>query len=328
MADLSTTYLGLKLPNPIVAASSGLTATVDKVLEIVAAGAGAVVLKSLFEEQILAETRDDLKDAELEAHAEAQDFLTHMGKDVHLNDHLKMVKEVKAKVSVPVIASLNCVTAREWMDYAVSLEKAGADALELNVFIMPASVKREGHDIEAVYLDIARKIRRRLSIPIAMKLGPHFSGLASMIRKLANEGINGFVLFNRFYRPDVDIQKLRLKAAATLSTPEEMGPTLQWIALLSGDIEDADFAAATGVHDGEAVVKQLLVGARVVQVCSALYRHGVGRAGEMLRDLAAWMDARGYKRIADFNGVLCQERSEHPEIYERSQYIRALVGVS
>ena len=327
MADLSTSYLGLKLSNPIIAASSGLTATADKVREVVDAGAGAVVLKSLFEEQIVADTHHDMKGAEIDAHAEAQDFLTHMGKDMHLDEHLKMVKEVKGKVSVPVIASLNCVTAREWMDYAVSLQKAGADALELNVFIMPASVKREGHDIEAVYLDIARKIRRRLSIPIAMKLGPHFSGLASMIRKLANEGINGFVLFNRFYRPDVDIQKLRLKTGAMLSTPEEIGVSLQWIALLSGEM-DAEFAAATGVHDGEAVIKQLLVGARVVQVCSTLYRHGLGRIGEMLRDLSAWMDGRAYKTIGDFNGLLCQERSESPDSYERSQYIKALVGVS
>ncbi len=328
MADLSTTYIGLKLPNPIVVASSGLTATAPKVIEAAEAGAGAIVLKSLFEEQIVVETRQDLNGAEVDAHAEALDFLTRMGKDVHLNDHLAMLKEVKAKVPVPVIASLNCVTAREWMDYAVSLQKAGADALELNVFIMPASVRREGAEIEAVYLDIARKVRRRLSIPIAMKLGPHFSGLASMIRKLANEGINGFVLFNRFYRPDIDIEKLRLKAAGMLSTPAEMGPSLQWIALLSGDIEDADFAAATGIHDGEAVIKQLLVGARAVQVCSTLYRNGLGRIGEMLRALSAWMDGRGYGAIADFNGLLCQERSEHPEAYERSQYIKALVGIS
>ena len=328
MADLSTTYLGLRLPNPVVAASSGLTGTPSKALECVEAGAGAVVLKSLFEEQIVAETREDMNGAELDAHAEAQDFLTHMGKDIHLNDYLTMVKELKAKAKVPVIASLNCVTSREWMDYAVSLQKAGADALELNVFIMPASARREGHEIEGVYLDIARKIRRRLSIPIAMKLGPHFSGLASMIRKLANEGINGFVLFNRFYRPDVDIQGLRLKAGAMLSTPEEMGVSLQWIALLSGDIEDADFAAATGVHDGEAAIKQLLVGAKAVQVCSTLYRNGLGRIRDMLRDVSAWMDGRGYKTVADFNGLLCRERSERPETYERSQYIKALVGIS
>jgi dihydroorotate dehydrogenase (fumarate) len=328
MADLSTTYLGLKLPNPIVAASCGLTATAAKVLECIEAGVGAVVLKSLFEEQILAEMQQDIQGAEIDAHTEAQDFLTHMGKDMHLDDHLKMVKEVKAAAKVPVIASLNCITSREWMDYAVSLERAGADALELNVFIMPASTRSEGHDIEAVYLDIARKIRRKLSIPVAMKLGPHFSGLASMIRTLANEGINGFVLFNRFYRPDVDIQKLRLKTGPMLSTPEEMGASLQWIALLSGDVEEADFAAATGIHDGEAAVKQLLVGARAVQVCSTLYRNGLGRVAEMLRDLSTWMDGRGYRKIADFNGMLCRGRSEHPETYERAQYIKALVGVS
>jgi dihydroorotate dehydrogenase (fumarate) len=328
MANLSTTYLGLKLRNPVVAASSALTATTPKVVDCVEAGVGAVVLKSLFEEQIVAETRQDIAGAEMSAHAEAQDFLTHMGKDVHLNDYLTMVKEVKAKVQVPVIASLNCVTAREWMEYAQSLQKAGADALELNVFVMPANVRKEGADIEAVYLDIARKIRRKLSIPIAMKLGPHFSGMASMLRKLANEGINGFVLFNRFYRPDVDIQKLRLKAGSMLSSPDEIGPSLQWIALLSGAIDDADFAAATGVHDGEAVIKQLLVGAKAVQICSTLYRNGLGRVAEILRDLSAWMDGRGYRSIEDFGGMLCRERSESPDTYERSQYIKALVGIS
>ena len=327
MADLSTSYLGLGLKNPVIVSSSNLTSTVPKVAACEAAGAGAVVLKSLFEEQIDADVSGMMENMDSSAYSEAFDFFQGSGQNFYLDKYLELVEESKKAVSIPVIASLNCVSAGNWIEYAKRIENVGADALELNVFIMPADVKREGREIERVYIDIVRKIRNRIGIPFALKIGPHFSGLANMIRELVREGASGIVLFNRFYRPDVDIERLRIKAAPILSAPEEMALSLQWIALLSGEI-GADFGATTGIHNGESVIKQLLVGAKTVQLCSGLMKEGLGLISEIMSFITDWMDRHGYGRIDDFRGTLCQEESENPETYERSQYVKALVGIS
>jgi dihydroorotate dehydrogenase (fumarate) len=327
MADLKTTFMGLEMANPVVVASSNLTSSLKKLKNCEKAGAGAVVLKSLFEEQILSDTQKVMTDSGYQAHAEGMDYLFGMGTDYHINEYLKLIKQAKAELSMPVIASINCISGGAWIEYAESIEKAGADALELNVFLIPASVSQSGEEIERIYFDIVRKIKRRIKIPIAMKIGPHFSGLAHTIKALSEEGIDGLVLFNRFYRPDVDIEALKLVAADILSTPQEMNLSLQWIALLSGEVE-CDFAATTGVHDSAGVIKQLLVGAKAVQLCSVLYRNTVAYIKDILTQLEDWMDKHNFNRIEDFCGKLCQEASEHPEAYERSQYIKALVGIS
>ncbi len=327
MADLSTTYMGLKLRNPIVAASSRLTSTPEKVLECEQAGAGAVVLKSLFEEQIESDTQGMIGNMNVNEHADASDFFSGMGHNYYLVDYVKLVEDVKNRASIPVIASLNCVHPGRWLEYAKRFENVGADALELNVFVLPASVSLDGRQAEQPYFDILAQIKRAVGIPVAMKIGCHFSGLANMLKRLSSEGADALVLFNRFYRPDVDIENLRIIPASILSSPEEMSLSLQWIALLSGELP-VDFSATTGVHDGKGLIKQLLVGARTVQLCSTLYKNGFKQIGVMLSELSAWMDRHSFASIKDFNGKLCQESSDKPELYERSQYVKALVGIS
>jgi len=327
MTNLSASYLGVSLKNPIIVASSNLTSSIGKLLECEKAGAGAVVLKSLFEEQILFDTNEMLNTVDYSSHPDAFDFLSGMGQNHYTDEYFKLLEDAKQKLSIPVIPSINCVSTGKWLSYAKTLQKLGADALELNVFIMPADVKKTSGDIEAVYLDIAKSIKKEISIPVAMKIGSHFSGLANMLKRLGKEGVDGFVLFNRFYRPDVDIEKEKLTHAKIFSAPEELNLSLQWIALLSGELS-CDFAATTGIHTGEAVIKQLLVGAKAVQLCTALYKNGIGYISEVLKDLTAWMERHGYAKIEDFRGKLCQEKSGHPEAYERSQYVKALVGIS
>lgn len=327
MADLTGTYLGLSLRNPVVVSSSNLTATVDKVVACENAGAGAVVLKSLFEEQIQADTAQMMESVDETQYSEAYDYLTKTGNYHYIDQYLGLLEEAKEKTSIPIIASLNCVSSGSWIDYAQRLEKLGADALELNVFIIPADVKTKGEDIEKIYIDVCRKIRRKINIPFSLKIGSHFSGMANMIKNLTDEGASGFVLFNRFYQPDVDIEKLSIIPAKILSAPQEMALSLRWIALLSGEIS-ADFAAATGIHDGKSIVKQLLVGAKAVQLCSVLYQNGLDYIQTMLKVLNDWMDRHDFSALGDFQGMLCQEESEHPEVYERAQYVKALVGIS
>lgn len=327
MADLKTKYLGIDLKNPVIVSSSSLTASPDKIVQCEKAGAGAVVLKSLFEEQIEADTAKMMGNID-EAHvSESYDYLTRTGNYHYIDEYLTLLEEAKSKVSIPIIASMNCISSGTWIDYAQRLEKLGADGLELNVFILPADVKKRGEDIEKVYLDVCRKVKKKINIPFSLKIGPHFSGLANMVRSLADEGASGFVLFNRFYQPDVDIESLKIVPARELSAPQEMALSLRWIALLSGEIE-ADFSAATGIHDGKSIIKQLLVGASTVQLCSVLYQNGVDYIDTMLKVVTEWMDRHNYASLDEFRGMLCQEESENPEDFERAQYVKALVGIS
>ena len=327
MADLSTQYLGINLKNPIIVSSSNLTSSVEKVKKCEQAGAGAVVLKSLFEEQIQADTAKMIQGVDESQVSAAYDYLTKSGNYHYMDEYLALLEQAKDELSIPVIASINCVSSGTWIDYAQRFERLGADALELNMFILPANVGKKGEEIEKVYLEVCSKIRKEISIPFSLKLGPHFSGLANMIGMLTEEGVDGFVLFNRFYQPDVDIEVLNIIPAKVFSASQEMALSLRWIALLSGEIK-ADFAAATGIHDGKSVIKQLLVGARAVQLCSVLYENGVEYMGTILRVLDEWMDRHNYGTVGDFRGMLCQEKSANPEMYERAQYVKALVGIS
>ena len=326
MNNLETTYLGLELKNPVLVASSKLTSNLEKLKECEQAGAGAVVLKSLFEEQIVTEAGSETENLDPTIHAEAWDYSRIMSEEYVLDNYLKLVEEAKQALSIPVIASLNCVTAGKWIDYAQRFEQVGADALELNVFIMPADAAQTSENIESIYFDIVRKIKKKLSIPVALKIGPHFSGLARVLTDLVEEGADGLVLFNRFYKPDIDIESEKLIPANALSVPQEMTLPLQWIALMSGEL-DCDLSATTGIHDAEGVVKQLLAGAKTVQLCSVLLKNGVDHLNVILSGLQNWMKRHNYTAIDEFRGALCQESSDNPLAYERSQYIKAIVGI-
>jgi dihydroorotate dehydrogenase (fumarate) len=327
MAELKTKYMGIDLNSPVIAASSGLTASVSKVKQLEQAGAGAVVLKSLFEEQILFDSNKMTEGYNAEIHADALDFFSGMSSNYFLDEYLGLVEDCKKAVDIPVIASVNCVSDGAWLKYAERFENVGADALELNVFNLPVNKKMSSEDYEKIYYDIAKKIKSAVNIPVALKVSPHFTSLAGVVKNFADLDIDSLVLFNRFYRPDIDIDKLKMSHAPILSAAEEMSLSLQWIALLSGEIE-IDFAATTGVHDSAGVIKQLLAGAKAVQLCTTLYKSGPEVITKINNELSKWMDSKNFGTIGDFNGMLCQEESENPEAYERTQYMKAAVGIS
>ncbi len=327
MIDLSTSYMGINLKNPIITASSGLTSTLEGVKKCEDAGAGAVVLKSLFEEQITNEKNRMIGNMNFDTYTDAYDFFNASGSDYYLDEYLGLVEDTKTSLSIPVIASVNCVSPGQWTDYAERFENIGADALELNMFILPSNIATSGQEIEETYLKILDDVKKNINIPVSIKIGYHFSGMGNFINTAAKHGAQGIVLFNRFYKSDIDIDKMTLKAFPIISDPSEIYLSLQWISLLSGEVS-ADFSSATGIHDSEGAIKHLLAGAKSIQLCSTLMKNGLGRISDINTGIGAWMDKKGYNKISDFNGILNRESSSHPEAYERSQFIKSIVGIS
>ncbi|MEE4198201.1 MAG: dihydroorotate dehydrogenase-like protein [Bacteroidales bacterium] len=316
MNQLETTYLGLKLKNPVIVGSSGLTSSIDKIKEIEKRGAGAIVLKSLFEEQInyeagsLADTSDS---------PEALDYVKYYTKNNTVQEYLELIKKAKAEVKIPVIASINCVSAKDWVDFASQIEKAGADALEINVFILPNDRNASADQYENIYFDLAEKLKKILTIPYAFKLGANFTNLVGFIQKLH---IPGIVLFNRFYAPDIDVDQLKFTASEVFSSPSDIRDTLRWVGIVSSKIPAIDIAASTGVHDGNAVIKQILAGAKAVQVCSTLYKNGINHLEKILRDVESWMQKHGFEHVDEFRGKMSYHRIQDPLVYERSQFMK------
>lgn len=329
MIDLSTTYMGLELRNPIIVASCGLTGTPEGVVRCAEAGAGAVVLKSLFEEQIHAELDgfiDDLEDhLWLSGHPEAFDYIQGMGMQLGPRQYLKLVEEAKRNVSIPIIASLNCISPRWWADYARQFEAAGADALELNIAVMPSDPERSNEDIEELYFGILEEVRKLVEIPIAVKIPPYFTSAGRMAEELCKRGVSALVLFNRLYNFDIDIDALKLISGARFSSPQEISTSLRWISLIAGNV-DCDLASSTGVHDGAGAIKQLLAGASAVQICSTLYLNKMGQIGKMLSQMEEWMGRHGFDSVDQVVGKLSQKQSDRPELFERIQYVKALAG--
>jgi dihydroorotate dehydrogenase (fumarate) len=326
MADLSTKYMGLSLSNPFIVASSSLTKSVDGIRKCADAGAGAVVLKSLFEEQIAVQAKDMEENLWLYGHTEAFEYVSKMAMPLGPRAYLQLIEGAKAAVKIPVIASLNCITPRWWADFARQIEGAGADALELNISVMPSDPERTSEDIEQIYLDIVESLEGSIRIPLAVKIGPYFTSVARMAREFSTRGVSALVLFNRFYQIDFDTEKIGIVPGLRFSSPDEISLPLRWIALLAGNV-DCDLAASTGVHDGTGLVKQLLAGATAVQVCSVLYEKGIDYISTIIGEVEAWMKAHGFERIEDFRGMLSREVTERPELYERLQYIKLFVGI-
>jgi dihydroorotate dehydrogenase (fumarate) len=326
MADLSTDYMGLKLRNPLIVGSCSLTNSVEGIQRCADAGAGAVVLKSLFEEQIEADTKEVEKHVWLAGHTEAYDYVRKIGIETSSQDYLNLVEKAKAAVTIPVIASLNCITPAWWTDYAKRVENTGADAIELNLAVLPSDPCHSGEDIEKLHYRIVEDVSRSVSIPIAVKIGPYFTSMARVATELGDKGASALVLFNRFYQVDINIDRLDIVPGYRFSTPEEINFSLRWISLLAGRV-GCELSATTGVHDASGMIKQLLAGAATVQVCSTLYIHGIGHIANMLSNLAAWMQKHHFTAVKDFQGRLSQKDSDRPELYERLQYIKALTGI-
>ncbi len=329
MADISTHYMGLELPSPLIAASSGLTDNISNLKQFEKSGAGAVVLKSLFEEEIRLEKRASLARMNSESFLypealEYYDYNDEPGEESTMK-YLTLVKNASSELNIPVIPSINCITAEQWTYFPRELELAGADALELNVFIMPSDINRTKEENTQVYFDIIKEVTSRVKIPVALKTSFYFSDLAIMLRKFSESRIKGLVLFNRFYSPDIDIDTLEITTSSVLSNPSDFTNTLRWTAIMH-DLVKCDIASSTGVHDGRALIKMLLAGASAVQVASAFYRNGIPHARVMLDDLIKWMEKKGYGSVDEFKAKMSRHETANPAAFERVQFMKYFRG--
>lgn len=321
--DISTTYMGLTLESPVIVGSSGLTDSVEKLKKIKEAGAGAVVLKSIFEEQIAYEYNDIIKDVSLQTgySLEQFDYFDMQLKGEKLLAYQDLIKQTKAEVSIPVIASVNCVYSHEWVSFARQIAGAGADALELNMFFAPTDFEREGSEQEEIYFKVVEKLLETITIPVSLKISYYFSNLGKTIQRLSQTGVSGLVLFNRFFSPDIDIDKLEVKPSFVFSSPTDLAISLRWMAIMSQRVE-CDLAASTGVHDAQGVIKHILAGARAVQMVSALYKNKIPYLKTVNRDLKNWMEAHGFNTLSDFRGKLSQAQAQNPAVYDRLQFMK------
>jgi dihydroorotate dehydrogenase (fumarate) len=324
MANLSTQYLGLTLTSPIIAGSSGLTDNIDSLIGLEKNGAGAVVLKSLFEEEIIQEMQANLNKMNSDSflYPETVDYYEYLDTPKESpENYLDLVKEAKEKLKIPVIASINCISSGQWTVFPKRLQAAGADAIELNLFIMPNDFNRTSEQNEKVYFDIINEVKKQVTIPIVLKVSYYFSNLGSMLKKLSETGIKGLVLFNRFYNPDIDIDKIEVIPGHIISSPSDLALSLRWIAIMANRV-NCDLSASTGISDSKAVIKQLLAGANTVQVASALYKNGPAVIKEMNKDLQSWMEQHKFSSIDEFRGKLSQTQSNNPAAFERVQFMK------
>jgi dihydroorotate dehydrogenase (fumarate) len=343
MIDLSCKYLGLQLKNPIIVGSSGLTSSVANLKTIAQKGAGAVVLKSIFEEQIKYETDIMLKAGNPDMASwnetfqtivnrkesyfeEAYSYITSYAKEHTLSKYLAFITTAKETVDIPVIASINCNTQYNWQYFAKRIQDAGADALELNIYLLPSDFQKSGDENEKVYFDIAKEVKKYITIPVSIKVGFYFSSLARTLLELSETGIEGLTLFNRPYNPDIDIEKLEVNTSNIFSAETEYSHTLRWVALLSGRLK-CDIAASTGIHNHETVIKQLLAGADAIHMASALYKQHFDVIPKIITGIESWMKLFRFNKISDFKGLLSQKNVENPAAYERVQFIHLFSGI-
>lgn len=324
--DLSTTYLGLKLRTPLVPSASPLSEEVENIKRLEDAGASAVVVYSLFEEQL---RRDRIELAHhLEAGTESfPEALTYFPEPDELKlgpeEYLKHIARARSAVDIPVIASLNGSSVGGWTEYARQIQQAGAHALELNIYYIPTDTDLTASEVEQTYIDILKAVKSAVTIPVAVKLSPFFSSFANMAKRLDDAGADGLVLFNRFYQPDINLETLEVHPNILLSTPMAMRVPLRWVAILHGKLR-ASLAATSGIHRATDVLKMLMAGADVTQLCSVLLRHGARHIGVIERDLKAWMEEHEYDSVQQLKGSLSQKNCDDPSAFERAQYMRAI----
>jgi dihydroorotate dehydrogenase (fumarate) len=329
MSDLSTTYLGLKLRTPLVASASPLSQEIDNICRLEDAGASAVVLYSLFEEQLRQESfeLEQHLSAGTDSFAEATSFFPQPDEfRLGPEGYLKHIRAAKETVSVPIIASLNGTSAGGWTQYSRLIEQAGADALECNIYFIPTNPDLASNAVEQQYLDILLSVKSVVTIPVAVKLSPFFSNMANMAKRLDQAGANGLVLFNRFYQPDINLDELEVQPKVLLSTPQALRLPLTWIGILYGRIH-ASMAATSGVDGPEDVVKLLMVGADVTMLCSTLLRNGISRLRHIEDGFREWMEKHEYESVQQMKGSMSQLRSPDPSAFERAQYMRAVKSV-
>lgn len=319
MIDIRTKYAGLTLRNPLIVGSSGLTNSAERNKEFEKAGAGAIVLKSLFEEQIEMQSDSLMQNSD---YPEAADYIHSYVKANQINFYLELIKKSKELCTIPIIASINCYKADVWVDFARQIEAAGADALELNVYFLETDLTYNHDTIRDLYVDIIRKVKETVSIPIIMKIGKNCGNIPALVQTLKVNGADAIVMFNRFYQPDIDINNMQIVSGNVFSNHSDLSDTLRWTAIVSGKIPGISIAASTGVHDWEDVIKCLLVGASAVQMCSAIYTHGGEIISQVLTCVEEWMHQANYKSLSEFSGKLNYANISDPALYERSQFMK------
>ena len=324
--DLSTTYLGLKLRNPLVPSGSPLTEDLANLKQMEDAGAGAIVLHSLFEEQLRAEAAelDQALTAGTESFAEALTYFPAPSSfKLGPEEYLEYIAKAKKSLGIPLVASLNGAHVGDWTKYAKQIEQAGADALELNIYYIPTDLNLTSDQVEKTYLDIFKAVRSQVSFPVAVKLSPFFSSMGNMAKRLDQAGANGLVLFNRFYQPDINPETLEVESSVLFSTPQARRLPLRWIAILFSHVQ-ADLAATSGIHSASDVIKTLMAGAKVTMFCSALFKHGIQHLTAVQKDMSQWMEEHEYESVRQMIGSVSQAKCADPSSFERAQYMRAL----
>lgn len=319
MTDLQTTFAGLKLKNPIIISSSGLTNTAAKNEKLEAAGAGAIVLKSLFEEQITIEA-DRLRNPSY--YPEGSDYLVEYIRNHALSEYLELIKESKKVCTIPVIASINCYRDSEWVDFAKQIEQAGADALEINILALQTDLQYAYGSFEQRHIDILRHVKQTVSIPVIMKLGSNLTNPIALIDQLHANGAGAVVLFNRFYQPDIDIEKMEQTSGNVFSNVDDLSLSLRWVSIASSLVTKIDYAASGGIHKPEDMVKAILAGASAVEICSVIYQNTSAFIGESNRFTKSWMQRKGFKHISQFKGLLNAKDIEGINVWERTQFLK------
>ena len=320
--DTKTKYLGLELKSPIIAGSCGLTADVDKMVQMEQAGAGAVVLKSVFEEQIIYDIKRNTHIvAPTDNYGDSYEYISQHVADDSLEKHFSMIREAKRRLTIPVIGSINCFSYENWLTYAMKFQDAGCDALELNMAILPYETSLSSDDVERTFTQIINTLRKSVSIPISIKVGTYFTDMAKQMQQFSWMGIQGVTMFNKSVQLDVDVESETLKNAAYLSTPEDLFNTLRWVAILAKKMR-CDISASTGVYTADDVVKLLLTGATTVQVVSCLYKNGIDTLRDLNSGLQAWMEKKGYNNIAAFRGKLAVQPTDKASVAMRTQFMK------
>jgi len=326
--DLTTNYLGLKLRTPLVVSASPLSEEIDNIKRMEDAGASAVVLYSIFEEQLRQDRLELNRNLENGTNSFAE-ALTYFPEPDEFRlgpeEYLKHIAAAKQTTKIPVIASLNGSSAGGWTSYARQIQQAGADALELNIYYIPTDLRLTGTEVELTYIEILKEVKAAVKIPVAVKLSPFFSNFANMAKRLDDAGADGLVLFNRFYQPDIELETLEVKPNLLLSTPMAMRLPLRWVAILYGKLR-ANLAATSGIHRAVDVIKMLLAGADVTMLCSTIIRHGIPQIAMIERDLVDWLEEHEYESVAQIKGSLSQKNCAEPAAFERAQYMKALTG--
>ncbi|MBP5664074.1 MAG: dihydroorotate dehydrogenase-like protein [Bacteroidales bacterium] len=326
MVDLSVKYMGFKLRSPLILGSCALTKDIDKLKQAEEAGFGAVVLKSIFEEEIRNEVNAVVDDETALMYRQAYDYMTQYQEMASSSKYLDLIKNATEKLSIPVIASVNCATPSGWTKYAKMIQDAGAKALEINYFILPANFDHNVDFYYRSYIELVENLKRTITIPFALKVSTYFTDMAHFLQKLSYTGISSLVIFNRFHAPDINIDKLEFASTNSLGNEYELSNTLRWTGLLSGNLR-CDLSATTGVHDSKGLIKLLLAGANSVQAASVFYQKGIGYGSTMLVEMKDWMEKHGYNSVDEFHGLMSYKKVENPDSYFRIQFMKHMAGI-